>query len=306
MCKAAVSGYYEGDYFNNVRDRDFSISCPVPSRRLRAVVRYMNQTFVDHHRQKGYKFHIEWFEDQEKLESDEADDEIDGETEDPSDEMTDPGEESQEQKAPDSQSMDLNSPQRMSNKEALDWVSKVMLRTRGRELAGNFNPRVIGELFWEQSSKWQRFAMAHIDQVADACRLFLADLLKEKSASDIYSRIWSQIQNDLKLRYKGATDEPKRNMEDIKSYPVNYNHYYTDIIKSRRRMREKGELAECIEAATRYDHLSGCQSDHTSASVDVDMAMRLFSQRTDPDMEKHSCEEVLDCLYAIYKVRPAI
>lgn len=43
--------------------------------------------------------------------------------------------------------------------EALEWVSQVLIRTRGKELAGNFNPLLIGELFWEQSSKWPSMSM---------------------------------------------------------------------------------------------------------------------------------------------------
>jgi hypothetical protein len=31
--------------------------------------------------------------------------------------------------------------------EALEWVGQVLIRTRGKELAGNFNPLLIGELF---------------------------------------------------------------------------------------------------------------------------------------------------------------
>jgi hypothetical protein len=38
---------------------------------------------------------------------------------------------------------------------ALDLVRQVLIRTRGKELPGNFNPLLVGELFWEQSSKWQ-------------------------------------------------------------------------------------------------------------------------------------------------------
>jgi len=63
------------------------------------------------------------------------------------DERVDSGEEKKNIPTPPSSGVDC--PKTMANKEALDWVGKVILRTRGRELAGNFNPLVIGELFWE-------------------------------------------------------------------------------------------------------------------------------------------------------------
>jgi hypothetical protein len=38
-------------------------------------------------------------------------------------------------------------PIKKTTSEALEWVSQVLIRTRGKELAGNFNPLLIGELF---------------------------------------------------------------------------------------------------------------------------------------------------------------
>jgi len=60
-------------------------------------------------------------------------------------------------------------PVHWSKSRAMDWVREVLVRTRGKELPGNFNPLLVGELFWEQSSKWQKMAEHHIEDVADVC-----------------------------------------------------------------------------------------------------------------------------------------
>ena len=112
----------------------------------------------------------------------------------------------------------------------------------------------------------------------------------------------SLIQDVLKTRYSNALQELERITEDTRNYPINYNHYYTDTINKRRQERQKKSLAECINDATSHDHLDGCHSTHTSASVDVNKAVESYSQRVDPNMENISCEEALDCLFAIYKV----
>jgi hypothetical protein len=39
-------------------------------------------------------------------------------------------------------------------------------------------------------------------------------------------------------------------MEDIKGYPINYNHNYTDTIKSRRQNRQQAALAETVKQAS--------------------------------------------------------
>jgi len=71
----------------------------------------------------------------------------------------------------------------------MDWVRGVLVRTRGKELPGNFNPLLVSELFWEQSSKWQQMAEFHIKDITDVYNQFLNNLLKEKCPKDVYTRL---------------------------------------------------------------------------------------------------------------------
>lgn len=59
-----------------------------------------------------------------------------------------------------------------------------------------------------------------------------------------------------------------------------------------------------ILCIVRFQHvrLPGCQSDHTSAQINATKAAQEYFEKIDPDMEHHSYEEALDCLYSIYKV----
>ncbi len=91
-------------------------------------------------------------------------------------------------------------------------------------------------------------------------------------------------------------------MEDIRSYPITYNHYYTDTISKRRREREQKSRSDCIENVTRHMRLPGWRSDPISAKVNARQAMQEYSDKIDPNMENRSCEEALDSLYSIYKV----
>ena len=76
-------------------------------------------------------------------------------------------------------------------------------------------------------------------------------MLKEKCPKDIYTRLWSsKIEDALKLRLDGAAKEMEKIIEDIKSYPITYNHYYIDTIKKRRRKRGEKSLAKCIDNTT--------------------------------------------------------
>jgi GTPase SAR1 family protein len=272
ICKAAVDGNYQGDYFRASTDFKFLPTSPLARRRLRAMVQHLNAQFSKNIGKQGHLYYIDLDDDSPGLS-----------------ENTD---------------VPIPSSGRLTRPEAFRWVREALVRSRGRELQGNFNPLLIGELFWEQSSQWRTLAEAHIAHVSEVCAQFLDTLLSDKCTKDIKSRVQtSLIQDVLKNRNAAAYKELGLIMEDINSYPINYNRYYTEAIKMRHREKERDRLQDSINKATTHTHLPNCTSDHTSASVDVAQALHNFHmQNDDQDMEQYSSEFILDCVLAIYKV----
>lgn len=286
VCKAAVDGRYEGDYFNQVTDQIFSHTSPASIRRLRAVVQYMNEEFVGKIRTIGHKYHFKHLENARAN-------------------IQDTSENIPASAKPITTSTPTSeTPTKLSHSEALHWVDQALVRTRGRELSGNFNPLLVGELFWEQASKWRHFAMDHLHEVAQVCDQFVTDVLFKLCPKDLSSNLWSfQIRDVLKKRNEASVNELEKIMEDVKSYPINYNHYYTDTIKRRRQARDKDSLAkfmaeETPESSTKLDGES-----HDTKSVDIAKFLTKYAERSQPNMEMYSCEEALDCVFSIYKVR---
>lgn len=200
--KAAVDGHYEGAYFTANVDHSFDLTSSSTVRRIRAVVQYMNTQFANNHRINGHKFQI----DTSNLAMVPAPGSLDD-------------------------IKDSQLPVPMNKAGALAWVRSVLVRTRGKELVGNFNPLLVGELFWEQCSYWRRLAMEYLDEVAHMCSRFLDVLLEDKCPKDIVGRLRaSLVQDALQARYDSATQEIEKILDDVRSFPINYNHYYTDTI----------------------------------------------------------------------------
>jgi hypothetical protein len=196
-------------------------------------------------------------------------------------------------------------PKKLNKQKALEWARKALIRNRGKELVGNFNPLLIGELLWEQSEKWEKMAATHVDNVASVASRFLKTVLHDKCPEDVESKIWTlRIQDELKARKHAAFKELGKLMQDHRNYPINYNHYYTDTINKRRQERQKDALTRSLESATTTNTVSpnnGFTSE-TTTKVDIAKVVASYSQSIDPNMDKFSCEEAIDCLFAIYKV----
>ena len=264
---AAVDGHYENAYFHKDMDSTFSLDSPSTVARTRAVVQYLNTNFDINLRKYGHKFYISKRETIVQ---------------------------------PNGTPPHLKTPQILSKKEGLEWVRKVLVRTRGKELVGNFNPLLIGELFWEQSEKWGDMAREHAEHVSGICSSFLKNLLYDQCPKDVANRVWgSWIEGKLYSRKESALAELAMIVKELKLHPINYNHYYIQTVGKSRQERQTAILTKCLQESTitNVDENGG-----KSTAIDFKKVVAKFSENINPNMDDHSCEEALDCLLAIYKV----
>jgi GTPase SAR1 family protein len=272
LTAAAVDGHYEGDYFKIDSGASFELGNARCLRRFRAAIQFANRSFTDKMDKAGAKYMITADTSNKTIQWPEYG-EVDG-------------------------------PEKISEDDAIDWVKRVLVRSRGKEPIGSYNPLIIGELFWEQSTAWGRLAEEHLEVVANICQTFLDTLLAEKCPEDVQTRLNAlRVADTLKMRFDQALKELRRLLRDKQDFPMVYNHYYTDTVQKKRNQRWRDALETSVESAISHHKLDGCHSSHTSAKVDVSAAVEGFSTAIDKDMERYSCKEILDHVASMYKVR---
>lgn len=222
ICEAGLNGNYEHDYFKGANQADdFSLQNKDTIARIRAAIQYANIKFAEDFRAKAHKFRFCFNQHHAASNADpmatappaEKSLRVD---QTPSEAQMSPVSSSSvrqqdlarrvvkplparklltrsnqdpptSQASPDAPS-DLR-PQNLPKSEAMEWVKRVLLRSRGTELVGNFNPHVVAELFWEQSERWDMIAREHVEHVSSLCRQFVSDLVSEMAPDDLQSRI---------------------------------------------------------------------------------------------------------------------
>jgi GTP-binding protein EngB required for normal cell division len=283
-CRAAVGGHYDGTYFLVNDKADFD-PVQLPSlRRLRAAVQELNANFSSKMLRGGQRYKI--LPDINSGDGT-ADLDCDGEVlEDLSALFGDKDAHKEDQS--------------MTHEQALDWIKQAMRRNRGKELAGNFNLLLIGELFKIQSSPWENRVSDHILLLDDVCSSFLEDLLGHYCPEDVRVRLWPRIEEQLRARKTAALDELLKLAEDLQMHPINYNHYYTDTVQKRRRERQAKSSLSLAHNAIRRSQMGYSDTEALKLTLDTDL------KDIERDMERHSCEEILDCVSAIYKVCPGL
>jgi hypothetical protein len=225
----AVSGQYTHPFFNAV-DRKSAVTEGNNVRRFRAVVQDLNQKFADDMRLRGHKFDIpadnetdvakptlfgsnvstvvapsfnfrasstpEKDEEEEQEEEDEEQEEEDEEQEEDIDEWT-------------------HDPEKMTQKEAMEWVKTMIRGCRGHELPGSVNPEVVSHLFWEQSEPWKDIAEDHIERMRAACKHFIQQVLEFAAPTEFKKPLEDLVVNTvLEGTLNNAQEELNKLLED--------------------------------------------------------------------------------------------
>lgn len=175
--------------------------------------------------------------------------------------------------------------------------AKVYLKTRGRELPGNYNHVLLSELYHEQSSRWAMIANNHLTSVLATTTNFVEMVLNCLVVEDgVKSRIQEIIQSKFEIKKLAAAKELKTLIEDEKRQPITYNHYYTDNIQNARHDAMKGNIQKAMHSVVEHD-LCGF-----NVLMDPIKILAALQNRVIVNMDDQACSEALAGLNAYYKV----
>ncbi|GAM89858.1 hypothetical protein ANO11243_078980 [Dothideomycetidae sp. 11243] len=265
IATSAMSGNYDDSFFSI--DAKKTVTDEANICRLRAAVQYANKDFSDHMHQYGAKYHIIDFtgsHNHDSIRRNEAQEEI-------------------------------------SFEEAVDWVRNIIERSRGQELTGNFNPSVIGQLFWEHSQPWEMLATAHVDRIASYCTMFVERLLQSITTPDVSKKITSLIVVQSLLRRKQKAHQVLQEIfQDKARQPITYNHYYTDVVQRMRKEKHEKKLFKALDLDNKANADSGEDLDDPLVRLSA-VRSCIADYSVVEDMEAFSAEDALTCVLAFYK-----
>ncbi|KFZ20776.1 hypothetical protein V502_02980 [Pseudogymnoascus sp. VKM F-4520 (FW-2644)] len=188
------------------------------------------------------------------------------------------------------------------NKSNFDaWVKQVYVRTRGKELPGNYNHVLLSELFHEQSSLWGQFASDHVAHLFDKTRVFVEKTLLHVITEDkVRGEILQLATARLEISRQNAQVELQKIIDDEKRQPITYNHYYTDNIQNARHESLKKAIQKAMKVVVDEDwhgkfHISNNQ-------LDSEKLLASLQKRVVVNMDDQACSEALAGLAAYYKV----
>jgi hypothetical protein len=273
LCRAAIDSNYDHGFFS-----DTSTDEKDP-KRLRAIVQNLNLEFSDFMRSSGHHQIIK-DGDEEKL---------------PIKPTPKPNATSI------MMDMQLQGVQQleMSRKDAIDWVRKILVKSRGRELPGSFNPLLVGESFRDQSILWEKIARQHVEEIWKASKVFLERLLDAITDQETLVALFTHwIDRTLNERFKNANQALNRLLTDRDRHPITYNHYCIENLQQVRHERQIMEPERKIQIFTKATSDFIPDKQYISISG-LAKSLLTYSEK---DMDAFACSELLDSMQAYYKV----
>lgn len=175
------------------------------------------------------------------------------------------------------------------------------MKTRGRELPGNYNHVLLTELYHYQSQMWPRIAELHIDDVHQHIYKFVDKAIKHLQVEDyVLLEIQDRMEYRLEQNRKSADDELRRLVREEKQHPITYNHYYTDNVQSSRLKDVKDMMQKNVQKI----HVSPSEDISMEPIIHMTPDALISSLHGDliVDMDERACSEALVDLDAYYKV----
>ncbi|RKK76747.1 hypothetical protein BFJ69_g6696 [Fusarium oxysporum] len=261
IARAALDGNYHGNYQEFFTGSGDS--------RLRARVQQLNTAFATEVRENGQKRRVK-----DTSESQESDKES---TNDADVQIT------------------------VSNAEMTDWVKQAYVRTKGKELPGNYNSALLGELFLEQSQPWLPIAKNHVDSVFSAVSRWV-----DKATDVLFpeEKIRREIRDSLQDWMQGAREQASNELDkliqDEKRSPLTYNHYYTDNVQKARLNFQRIAIKDVVAEVTQLDWHGKLHI--PNSSVEIEKFVSALQARVTVNMDEQACNEAVTELNAYYKV----
>lgn len=258
LTEAAVDGTYSDPFFGSPRDL---LGC---KKRLRAGVQNLNLDFAEIMRLFGHNREIVEGGLQERFSS----------------------------------KTDHLAPEVVSRANFIQEIKKLLKHSRGRELPGMFNPLMVGELFREQSNKWDHLAREHLRKMEVLLKSFLEVTLSHLTDENTLEAILREVIDPFIDQISRKAGEKLNEILEPhqKGHPITYNHYFTETIQNARRKFLESDVRNLFD-----NHFKDSR-----VAVSKDEVRRLASSIASvniANVDDFASSEILLCMEAYYKVR---
>ncbi|KAI1133937.1 P-loop containing nucleoside triphosphate hydrolase protein [Hypoxylon sp. FL0543] len=182
----------------------------------------------------------------------------------------------------------------------LQDVKDLMVKCRGRELPGTYNPLVVGDLFSRQCTPWEFITQELVEQIHEAAASHFNKSVSEICDENTRSRLMKgHIQPALHRLRQNLKDKVDELLEPhLSIHPITYNDYLTDTVQEMQTKRHHRNFDQLSIKASKYTSKRA----PTEATLDLQNLLSILKKGTEPNVEEYSASLAADVAAAYYQV----
>ena len=190
----------------------------------------------------------------------------------------------------DSEKSFLNKSGKISRSDYVDEVNFLIRRSRGRELAGTFNPLIISDLFYQQCQPWRKLTVEWQKRIVQATFITINRILDHVSAPETRYAILQLINTRMEAIKKRLDVETESLLQPhYERHPITYDEALIAVVNRVQSNRRKQQMSFWVR---QHQHLL----------VGEDLAIEL-SSLLEKDMKNFSANTAIDYMEAYFEVR---
>lgn len=192
-------------------------------------------------------------------------------------------------------------PRHIRRSDYVAKVTKLLERSRGRELPGTFDPLIVGQLFYEQREPWAELVDKYLEIVLRSvqflARTAVAHLCNQLTLAGLLRRF-------IYVRLEKLTVELRSKVTELlkphhSGHPITYNHYLTENVQKAQSERRAKEIRKSLEIVLGGDYTA---VGVVNIPINVDALLKSLVSKTEADMNKYASSTATDFMEAYYKV----
>jgi GTP-binding protein EngB required for normal cell division len=192
-------------------------------------------------------------------------------------------------------------PHHISRSDYVTKVTKLLERSRGRELPGTFDPLIVGQLFHEQRKPWARLFDKYLEIVLRAvyflARNALAHVCDQSTLAGLSRRF-------IYIRLERLAAELRKKVTELlkphdTGHPITYNHYLTENVQKAQSKRRAQEIKKTLESVLGRDYTT---VGVVEIPINVNTLINVLVSKTEANMDIYASSTATDFMEAYYKV----
>lgn len=170
-------------------------------------------------------------------------------------------------------------------------------------ITGDFNPLIIGDLFYEQSKPWKQIVDRCCETVLAAVQLCIESVISHTADEFTKDGLLQEIIDPAMAKRKERLEERIAEIMQphLTGHAITYDHHFTDAIQQARQDHTRKDQEKHLNNF--FGRGPEKKDDLVASQFSMSELLDALSQRSKESMDEFACSEATDSMLAYYKVR---